>query len=119
MPGGVLPRLRLQLPAGDRPGRQAARPARPPPGADRRDPLTAMNDRTGEELLETVFTERESGRDAEETTLAHAGEHATGRGTADVAELQAMGLVRRDGARVAVAEEGGRRARAVVRRHRL
>lgn len=81
--------------------------------------MNAMNERKVEELLETVFTERESGRDDEESILAHAGAHATDRASADFDELQAMGLVRRDGARVALTEEGERRARAVVRRHRL
>ncbi len=78
-----------------------------------------MQERKIEELLETVFTEREKGRDDAAGVLARAGDHAEGKSEADFAELEAMGLLRRDGARVALTGEGERRARGVVRRHRL
>lgn len=81
-----------------------------------------MTDRTHrqEEILEAVFTEREAGRDRAEGILAHAApEHAPGAGAADLEALAAEGLVRLDGERVALTDEGERRARDVVRRHRL
>ncbi len=78
-----------------------------------------MQQRAIEELLETIFTEREEGRAEIRSVLAHASEHAGAAGEADFAELEALGLVRRDGPRVALSAEGEERARAVVRRHRL
>jgi DtxR family transcriptional regulator, Mn-dependent transcriptional regulator len=72
-----------------------------------------------EELLETVFTEREQARDEAASILAHAGAHAEDRGPGDLGDLAAMGLVRLDGPRVTLTDEGERRARLVVRRHRL
>ncbi len=80
----------------------------------------SMLPRRAEELLETVYTEREEGRDDAASILAHlAGEHAPGATAADFGELQSLGLTRVEGARVALTEEGDRRARAVIRRHRL
>ena len=78
-----------------------------------------MQERKIEELLETVFTEREKGRDGAEGVLARAGDHAEGKSEADFAELESMGLLRRDGSRLALTEPGERRAKGVVRRHRL
>ena len=78
-----------------------------------------MDVRRSEELLEAIYAEREVGRDDLDAVLGRLGDHAPQGGAADFAELQAMGLVRRDGARVALTDEGERRARAVVRRHRL
>jgi len=72
-----------------------------------------------EELLETVFTEREEGRDQAASILAHAGAHAEDRAPGDFGDLAAMGLVRLEGPRVTLTEDGERRARMVVRRHRL
>jgi DtxR family Mn-dependent transcriptional regulator len=78
-----------------------------------------MQERKVEELLETVFTEREQGRAEAADVLAHAGEHAEGKSEADFAELEALGLLRREGPRLILTEAGERRARGVVRRHRL
>jgi DtxR family Mn-dependent transcriptional regulator len=78
-----------------------------------------MQERKLEELLETVFTEREKGRDLAAAVLAQAGEHAEGKSEADFAELEVLGLLRRSGDRLALTEEGELRARGVVRRHRL
>ena len=78
-----------------------------------------MQERKIEELLETVFTEREKGRDGADGVLARAGDHAEGKSEADFAELESMGLLRRDGSRLALTEPGERRAKGVVRRHRL
>jgi DtxR family transcriptional regulator, Mn-dependent transcriptional regulator len=73
-----------------------------------------------EEILETVFTEREVGRDAAAGILAAvAGEHAPGAGEADLRALADQGLVRVPDGRVELTEDGERRARDVVRRHRL
>jgi len=72
-----------------------------------------------EELLETVFTEREQARDEAASILAHAGAHAEDRAPGDLGDLAAMGLVRLEGPRVTLTDEGERRARLVVRRHRL
>jgi len=72
-----------------------------------------------EELLETVFTEREQARDEAASILAHAGAHAEDRAPGDLGDLAAMGLVRLEGPRVMLTDEGERRARLVVRRHRL
>jgi len=44
-----------------------------------------MQDRKIEELLETVFTEREVGRNASLGVLANAGQHAGERGEGDLA----------------------------------
>ncbi|MGE5049243.1 MAG: metal-dependent transcriptional regulator [Deltaproteobacteria bacterium] len=79
-----------------------------------------MKTRKLEELLETVFTEREQGRDQVESVLAHAFEgHAPGKGPEDFHELARLGLVQFDGAQIALTPEGEQRAAEVVRRHRL
>jgi DtxR family Mn-dependent transcriptional regulator len=79
-----------------------------------------MQDRKIEEILETVFTERECGRDDASAILAAvSGEHAPDKGSRDFEELDTLGLVRLDGGSVALTDDGERRARAVVRRHRL
>ena len=65
-----------------------------------------MQERKLEELLETVFTEREKGRDGAEGVLARAGEHAEGKSEADFAELESLGLLRRDGPRLALTASG-------------
>jgi DtxR family Mn-dependent transcriptional regulator len=72
-----------------------------------------------DELLESVYTEREQGRDEGAAVLAAAGDHAAGKSEADLAELEEMGLVARQGTRVRLREPGEVRARTVVRRHRL
>ncbi len=78
-----------------------------------------MQERKIEELLETIFREREQGRDDPASALAHAGAHAEGKSEADFGELAQLGLVRREGAHLRLTEEGEKRARGVVRRHRL
>jgi DtxR family transcriptional regulator, Mn-dependent transcriptional regulator len=79
-----------------------------------------MPSRRLEELLETVFTEREEGRDQVASILAHAGaEHAPDAALADLEALAADGLLRLDGQAVSLAPAGEARARDVVRRHRL
>ncbi len=73
-----------------------------------------------EELLETIFTERESGRDDPVSILAHTNErHAEGKCTADFAELEREGLVCVAGDRISLTPAGDTRAAFVVRRHRL
>jgi DtxR family Mn-dependent transcriptional regulator len=73
-----------------------------------------------EELLESVYTEREEGHDDTGSILAHApGDHAPDKREADFEELQRMGFVEYDGLRVRLTAEGERKARGVVRRHRL
>jgi DtxR family Mn-dependent transcriptional regulator len=72
-----------------------------------------------EELLETIFTEREQGRDQPELVFAHAATHAGGVGAGQLDDLTRAGLVTVQGARVALTPEGERRASDVVRRHRL
>ncbi len=73
-----------------------------------------------EEILETVYTEREAGRDAAAGILAAAArEHAPDAADADLRALSARGLLRLDGHRVELTEGGEQRARDVVRRHRL
>jgi len=78
-----------------------------------------MQERKIEELLEAVFTEREQGRAEMAGVLARAGEHAEGRSESDFEELEALGMLRREQGRVTLTEPGERRARGVVRRHRL
>ncbi len=73
-----------------------------------------------EEILESVFTEREAGCDEAQEILAHAPpQHAPDARRDDLRELEAAGLLRLDGPHVALTEEGERRARDVIRRHRL
>ncbi|HET9551888.1 MAG TPA: metal-dependent transcriptional regulator [Anaeromyxobacteraceae bacterium] len=79
-----------------------------------------MQPRRIEEILETVFTEAEEGRDGAAAILAHAGEgHAPGCAPEDLRALAADGLLRLDGERVLLTEAGEKKARDVVRRHRL
>ena len=79
-----------------------------------------MKPRKIEELLETVYTEREQGRCDVETVLEHAYEgHAEGKAPEDFRELEKMGLVRLEGTRVALTADGEQKAALVVRRHRL
>lgn len=78
-----------------------------------------MQDHKLEELLETVFTEREAGRNASLGVLANAGRHAGERGESDLAELESLGLLRRSDGAVHLTPEGEQRAALVVRRHRL
>jgi DtxR family Mn-dependent transcriptional regulator len=78
-----------------------------------------MSSRKIEELLETVFTEREHGRDAPSSVLAHAAAHADSPSGADLREMETAGLLRLDAGHIALTPEGERRARDVVRRHRL
>jgi DtxR family transcriptional regulator, Mn-dependent transcriptional regulator len=78
--------------------------------------MNGAQSRKVEELLETVFTEREQGRDEASGVLARAGDHAEDLALDDLA---GMGLGRVEGPRVALTEEGERRARLVIRRHRL
>jgi DtxR family transcriptional regulator, Mn-dependent transcriptional regulator len=79
----------------------------------------AMNAQKVEELLETVFTEREQGRDDAVGVLAHAAAHAERASPSDLSELAAAGLVRLEDGRIALTAAGEKRARDVVRRHRL
>ena len=72
-----------------------------------------------EELLETVFTEREQGRDDPQVVLAHAGSHAAGVDPSALRELESSGLVKLAAEHVELTPDGERRARDVVRRHRL
>ena len=78
-----------------------------------------MDPRRSEELLEAIFAEREEGRDDLPAVLGRLGDHAPHGGAGDFSELEAMGLARLHGDRVALTAEGEDRARAVVRRHRL
>jgi DtxR family Mn-dependent transcriptional regulator len=81
--------------------------------------MSGLQPREVEEMLEAVFTEREQGRDAPDGVVAHAGAHAGGAGVDAFAELEARGLVRLASGRVELTDDGERRARGVVRRHRL
>jgi DtxR family Mn-dependent transcriptional regulator len=79
-----------------------------------------MQPRRMEEILEAVYTQREGGRDDAQSILAHAGaEHAPDARPDDLHALAGDGLLRLDGPRVLLSDEGERRARDVVRRHRL
>ncbi len=79
-----------------------------------------MAARRVEEILEHVWTEREAGRDSAPGILAaSASGHAPDAQPSDLQVLASEGLLRLDGDRVALTEEGERRARDVVRRHRL
>jgi DtxR family Mn-dependent transcriptional regulator len=73
-----------------------------------------------EELLETVFTEREEHRDQVASILSHAAvAHAPDAARADLELLAGEGLLRLEGAAVQLTPAGEARARDVVRRHRL
>ena len=79
----------------------------------------AMHAHRAEELLETVFTEREQGRDGAEGVVAHAAAHDGGFSGEDLKELERAGFLRLDAGRVELTPDGEKRARDVVRRHRL
>jgi DtxR family Mn-dependent transcriptional regulator len=74
-----------------------------------------------EELLETVFTEREEGHNEAEEIVSHVfSGHAPEKCVEDFRELAHLGFVRfDDGIRVRLTDQGEQKARAVVRRHRL
>jgi DtxR family Mn-dependent transcriptional regulator len=73
-----------------------------------------------EEILESVYSEREKGKDEAGAILAHPGAaHAPDARAEDLRSLEGEGWVVLDGARVRLTEEGERRAKEVVRRHRL
>jgi DtxR family Mn-dependent transcriptional regulator len=79
----------------------------------------SLQPREIEELLETVFTEREHGRHDAVGVLARAGDHAGSRSPEELRELQSMGLVALKNGHVELTSQGEERARGVVRRHRL
>ncbi|MGB8932209.1 MAG: metal-dependent transcriptional regulator [Anaeromyxobacteraceae bacterium] len=82
--------------------------------------MSPIDARRQEEILESVYTERERGSDEADAILAHPGAaHAPDARAEDLHELEAGGFVQLDGARVRLTGEGERRAREVVRRHRL
>ncbi|MFO0580973.1 MAG: metal-dependent transcriptional regulator [Anaeromyxobacter sp.] len=82
--------------------------------------MSTLASRRSEEILETVFTEREEGRNLAAGILAAAPEdHAPGAAREDLEALASAGLVRLDGERVDLTDGGEKRARDVVRRHRL
>ncbi len=73
-----------------------------------------------DEILEHVWTEREAGRDSAAGILSAAtSEHAPDASPSDLHHLASAGFLLLDGERVALTDEGERRARDVVRRHRL
>ena len=79
-----------------------------------------MSSRRLEELLETVFTEREEQRDQAASILSHAAvAHAPDAARADLEAMAAGGLLRLDGTKVLLTPAGESLARDVVRRHRL
>ena len=79
-----------------------------------------MHKRQREEILETIFTEREQKRDDAESILAHTfGGHAPDVTLADFHELEGQGLVHLTGNTVALSPEGEDEAKKIVRRHRL
>ncbi|HET7755370.1 MAG TPA: metal-dependent transcriptional regulator [Anaeromyxobacteraceae bacterium] len=81
--------------------------------------MTKLQPRAIEELLETVFTEREQGRHDSDGVLLRAGDHAGDRSHDELRELQSMGLVQLKDGHVELTADGDLRARGVVRRHRL
>jgi DtxR family Mn-dependent transcriptional regulator len=79
-----------------------------------------MAPRRLEELLETVFTEREAGRGQVAGVLAHAAvAHAPDAARGDLEALAVEGLLQLDGQAVSLSPAGEALARDVVRRHRL
>lgn len=73
-----------------------------------------------EEILEAVFTEREAGRDAVGDVLSAASRELTaGASPSDLEALGRDGLATVAEGRVTLTAEGEKRARDVVRRHRL
>jgi DtxR family Mn-dependent transcriptional regulator len=82
--------------------------------------LSPIDVRRQEEILESVYTERERGTDEADAILAHPGAaHAPGARADDLRELAEGGFIALDGVRVRLTVDGERRAREVVRRHRL
>jgi DtxR family transcriptional regulator, Mn-dependent transcriptional regulator len=84
--------------------------------------MTTLQRQQVEELLETIFTEREQGRDDPGAIISHAeghGAHAAGLALPALRELEVGGMVKLDQGRVQLTDDGERRARDVVRRHRL
>ncbi|HTT69844.1 MAG TPA: metal-dependent transcriptional regulator [Anaeromyxobacteraceae bacterium] len=81
--------------------------------------MSPLHPQQVEELLETIFTEREQGRDDPGAVVAHAAPHAGAPGPEELRELHEIGLARLDGSRLELTAEGERRARDLVRRHRL
>lgn len=82
--------------------------------------MSTAASRRSEEILETVFTEREEGRDQAAAILAAAPvEHAPDAARDDLEALAGVGLVRLEGERVTLTEAGEKQARDVIRRHRL
>jgi len=79
-----------------------------------------VNERKIEELVETIYTERERGRDDASSILANTwDQHAPDQSPDDFRELAQLGLVTIDGERIVLTKEGETQAAAVVRRHRL
>jgi DtxR family Mn-dependent transcriptional regulator len=82
--------------------------------------VSPIDERRQEEILESVYTERERGSDEANAILAHPGAaHAPDARAEDLRELEEGGYVRLEGARVRLTAEGEQRAKGVVRRHRL
>jgi len=82
--------------------------------------VSPIDVRRQEEILESVYTERERGKDEAETILAHPGAaHAPDARAEDLRELETGGYILLDGPHVRLTADGERRAREVVRRHRL
>jgi DtxR family Mn-dependent transcriptional regulator len=82
--------------------------------------VSPIDVRRQEELLESVYTERERGSDGVQAVLASAGAaHAPDARADDLRELSAGGFIELEGERVRLTADGERRAREVVRRHRL
>ena len=85
--------------------------------------MSAQPPRRLEEILEAVFTQREEGQSGAAAILASAGAahaaHAPGATQADLAALEAAGLIRQAAGTVTLSETGEAQARDVVRRHRL
>jgi DtxR family transcriptional regulator, Mn-dependent transcriptional regulator len=81
--------------------------------------MSPLHPRQVEELLETIFTEREEGRQDAQAVVAHAAPHAGGAGPEALRELEASGLVVLAGDRLELTTAGERQARDLVRRHRL
>ena len=81
--------------------------------------MNGMDARRAEEILEAVFAEAEMGHSDVASVLLRLGDHAPGSGAEDFRVLSGMGLVRVDGDRVTLTEDGKVRAGGVIRRHRL
>lgn len=82
--------------------------------------MSPIEARRLEELLESVYTEREKGKDEAQAILSHPGAaHAPDARSDDLHQLEAGGFVKLDGPHVLLTATGEGRAREVVRRHRL